>query len=313
MYLSFAHALVLVAFSSSTAQDEPAAWTETAVRPRDVTLETRADAEALATLQKGGKILFEDGFERGEESLAKYFEVRGKDDGRITLDGTPHTGETALRCVAPDRDGEASGSGASGWLGADGHDRVYFRRYIRFAEDYDQGHLNHTGGGLAGVAGGGKWDGMGEAGVRPRGDDRFTCGFEPWREWGRADAPGYMFLYAYWVDMAQGSDGNWWGNMLQPPVERRVVPKRGEWVCLEQMIQVNDIGEANGELAAWIDGELYMHLVGIRWRTDERLRLKRFNIGIYVHRAERENVVWYDDVALSTGYVGPIDEDDGRR
>jgi hypothetical protein len=149
---------------------------------------------------------------------------------------------------------------------------------------------------------------MGKAGVRPRGDDRFTCGFEPWRDWGRVEAPGYLFLYVYWVDMQQGRDGNWWGNMLEPTPEERVVPPRGEWVCLEQMIRVNDVGEANGELAAWVDGRLYLHFTGIRWRTDERVRIKRFDLGIYVHEARRRNVVWYDDVVVSTGYVGPLSD-----
>ena len=309
-----------LALSGTSLQDDPTAWSETVPRPRDVTEQTRADADALAVLQAHGKVLFQDDFESGEDSLAKYFEVRGGKDGRVALvprpgpeetdeetDAVTETGNLALRCAAPDRDGKASGSGVSAWLGRDGHDRVYFRRYIRFATDYDQGNLNHTGGGLAGVAGSGKWDGMGQAGVRPRGDDRFTCRFEPWCEWGRAALPGYLFLYTYWVDMAQGSDGNWWGNMLRPAPERRVIPARGEWVCLEQMIRVNDIGEANGELAAWVDGELYMHFKGLRWRTDERVKIKRFGLGIYIHEARRENVVWYDNVVLSTGYVGPLD------
>lgn len=284
---------------------DPAAWAEEMPRPRDVTLE---DERALAALERPGKVLFEDDFEGGAESLDRYFEVRGKDDGRVTLDGNGHRGKHCLRCVAPDRDGASSGAGASGWLGAEGHGRVHFRRYVRFAKDYDQGNLNHTGGGLAGLAGVGKWDEMGKAGVRPRGDDRFSCGFEPWRDWGRAAAPGYLFLYTYWVDMLRDRDGNYWGNMLQPAKERRVIPARGEWVCLEQMIQVNDIGEANGEVAAWVDGELYLHMKGIRWRTDERVRIKRFSLGIYIHEARRENVVWYDDVVLSSGYVGPRKE-----
>ncbi len=299
--------IVLAAVLAPAGQDEPPAWSEAASPPRDVTADTRKDKEALAALQKPGKVLFENDFEHGAESLSKFFEIRGRADGRVSLDGTPHRGETSLRCVAPDREGDSSGSGASAWLGDAGHDRIYFRRYIRFAEDYDQGNLNHTGGGLAGVAGTGKWDGMGKAGVRPRGDDRFTCGFEPWRDWGREDSPGYMFLYAYWVDMKKGRDGNWWGIMLEPPKEQRRVPKRGEWVCLEQMIQVNDVGKSNGELAAWIDGELYMHLDGIRWRTDELVRVKRFDVGIYIHAAKQKNVVWYDDVVVSTGYVGPVE------
>jgi len=35
------------------------------------------------------------------------------------------------------------------------------------------------------------------------------------------------------------------------------------------------------------------------------VRLKRFDIGIYIHEARKDNTVWYDDVALSTGYIGP--------
>lgn len=279
-------------------------------RPRDVTLETLADEEALAALQKPGRVLFEDDFE-SPKSLEKYFEIRGAKEGRARLvqdSELAHRGQGVIRFEAPAADGKSSGSGASGWLGETGHDRVSYRRTIRFAADYDQENLHHTGGGLAGIAGHGKWDEMGKAGHRPNGDDRFTCGFEPWRDWKRYASPGYMCLYAYWMDMRRDRDGNWWGNLLQPAdEERRIVPERDEWVCLEHMIVANDPGEANGELAAWIDGELYLHLKGIRWRSDERVKIKRFDLGIYVHQATRDNVVFYDDVVVSTGYVGPVE------
>jgi hypothetical protein len=36
------------------------------------------------------------------------------------------------------------------------------------------------------------------------------------------------------------------------------------------------------------------------------VKLKRFNIGVYVHQAAKDKTVWYDDVALSTGYVGLV-------
>ncbi len=35
------------------------------------------------------------------------------------------------------------------------------------------------------------------------------------------------------------------------------------------------------------------------------MKLKRFDIGVYVHEAKKDNTVWYDDVILSTGYIGP--------
>ncbi len=216
-----------------------------------------------------------------------------------------HTGRGAIRFTAPDRKGGQSGVQASGWFGPAGYDRVYFRRYIRFAADYDQGNLHHVGGGLAGVAGASRWRAMGKAGRRPRGDDYFKSSFEPWRGWARYPAPGYMFLYTYWMDMRRARDGAYWGNMLGPGEDKRVTLGRERWHCLEHMIRVNDVGKSNGELAAWIDGKLYIHYVGIRWRSSAEVKLKRFNIGVYIHRARQDNTVWYDDVALSTGYIGP--------
>ena len=71
-----------------------------------------------------------------------------------------------------------------------------------------------------------------------------------------------------------------------------------------------EYGQADGEMAAWIDGTLYLHLTGFRWRTTADLRLKRVSLDVYVHSSEQTNTVWYDDIALSTGYVGPMEEGD---
>jgi len=271
------------------------------------TAETRADRKALAELERPGKVVFRDGFE-SPASLKNYFEIRGEKDGRaklVTDSKTAHTGKGAIQFTALANKGKSSGAGASFWFGPKGHDRIYFRRYIKFAADYDQGNLNHVGGGLAGVAGANKWGGMGKAGVRPKGDDRFSSGFEPWRDWKRYPPPGFMFLYTYWMDMKRDRDGHYWGNNLCPADDERIALERNQWYCLEHMIKVNDIGHANGELAAWIDGKLYIHYRGFRWRSADDVRLKRFNIGVYIHRATKDNTVWYDDVVLSTGYVGP--------
>jgi hypothetical protein len=276
-------------------------------RPVLATEQTRSDRKALAELQRPGNVLFSDDFE-SPDSLTKYFEVRGKKTGlsKVVLDPKlARTGRGAFQCTAPARDGKESGAGASGWLGPEGHDRIHFRRYIRFAEDYDQGNLHHVGGGLAAVAGGNKWGQMGMAGKRPKGDDRFTSSFEPWKDWGRLPPPGRMFLYTYWMDMKRDRDGNYWGNNLEAAKEKRIALERGRWYCLEHMIRANTPGKADGELAAWIDGKLYIHYTGFRWRTSEAVRIKRFNLGVYVHHAKKDNTVWYDNVALSTGYLGP--------
>ncbi len=275
--------------------------------PRLVTAQTLADAAALAALQRPGKVFFEDDFE-SPDWHKKYFEIRGLREGharRSTDPALAHSGQGALQLTAPARGGRESGVGAVAWFGPEGYDCVYFRRYIRFAADYDQGNLHHVGGGLAAVAGADRYRAMGSAGIRPRGDDHFTSSFEPWRDWGRYPPPGYLFLYTYWMDMQRDRDGHYWGNMLGPEPNRRGALERNRWYCLEHMIRANDPGQANGELAAWIDGKLYIHYQGIRWRTSPQVKLKRFDLGLYQHQATRDNTVWYDDVVLSTGYIGP--------
>lgn len=275
--------------------------------PVAVTAATLGNAQELARLETPGQVFFSDGFE-ADSSLGNYLEISGLKEGRARLvkGSGAYSGSGAIQFDAPAKDGQSSGAGASYWFGPEGQKVVYFRRYIKFAADYNQGNLNHTGGGLAGVAGSNPWGGMGQAGIRPDGSDRFTCDFEPWRDWQRYPAPGYMFLYTYWVDMKVSNDGYYWGNFIEPAADQRLVLERDHWYCLEQMIRVNEVGQADGELAAWVDGQLYLHYQGFRWRLAEGVKIKRANFGIYIHEARQDNRVWYDEVALSTGYIGPL-------
>ncbi len=271
--------------------------------PREVTGETLADPGELARLEKPGEVFFEEGFESAD-ALARFYNRKQRE--RVVMKAElAHSGTGVLEMDVDDREGEAAAAGVTYWFHP-GQDVAYLRRYIRFAEDYDQGNLHHVGGSLYAVAGSDKWGGMGKAGIRPTGDDRFGASFEPWRAWGRNQPPGAMMLYTYWMDMKRDKDGHYWGNNLEPAGERQVLLKRGEWHCLEHMIRANTPGEADGEMAAWIDGKLYIHLKGFRWRSSPELRLKRISLILYVHQSDRANTVWYDDVALSTGYVGPL-------
>ncbi|MDD2599677.1 MAG: hypothetical protein PHO37_10670, partial [Kiritimatiellae bacterium] len=252
-FVGWAAAVFVAAASNALARSEGV--------PRLATAETRANAAVLSALQKPGQVFFEDDFESAA-SLKKYFEIRGREQGHVKLVSDPahvHSGQGALQVTAPAKGGDSAGAGATAWFGPAGYDTVYLRLYIKFDENYNQGNLNHTGGSLAAVGGHGKWDQMGQAGIRPKGDERFNSRFEPWCDWGKLTPPGYLFLYTYWMEMRQDPDGNYWGNMLGPDEKERYIPKRGECICLEHMIKANNPGEANGELAAWIDGQLYIH------------------------------------------------------
>lgn len=274
--------------------------------PRLVTTATRAAPAELARLRRPGRVLLVADFE-APSAFERWFEVQGRADGRTRLvdgAGLAHGGRSALQITAPANAGKASGAALSAWLGDEGHDALHLRYWIRYAADYDQGNLNHTGGSLTGVAGTDKWRGMGGAGLRPAGDDHFSTLVDSWRDWQRVAAPGFLHCYTYWMEMQQDRDGHYWGNMLGPEPERRFVPQRGEWTCVELRVAVNQVGKADGELAMWIDGELHLHYQGLRWRSSEAVRLKRAGVLCYVHAAERDNTVWFDDVVVSTGYIG---------
>jgi len=270
---------------------------------QDATERTRRDPGARRALETPGRVFFTADFER-EDWHKPFFDRYGFREGRlkrVTDRALVHQGRGSLECRLARRRGSVAS--ACYWF-PPGYDKVHLRWYCTFAPDFDQGHLMHFTG-LAAVAGNNRYAGMGKAGVRPTGYDRFTTGFEPWRNWGRHTAPGVMNFYSYFPNMKPDPKMNkYWGNTFRPA--KTFIPTRGQWHCLEIMLKANDPGESNGEQAAWIDGRLYAHFTGILWRRSAEVKIKRLYLGVYIHNSPKENVVRFDDVALSTGYIGAI-------
>ena len=102
--------------------------------------------------------------------------------------------------------------------------------------------------------------------------------------------------------MKIGSDGKYYANVFKP--ETKVLIERGEWYCMEVMLKANDAGLNNGEQAFWINGELIGHFKNIIWRFTNDLKINIFDIGLYIHDNKKINRIWYDDVIISTGFIG---------
>ncbi len=179
---------------------------------------------------------------------------------------------------------------------------------------------------------------QGGAGSRPEGDERVTVGIEPTGRNGRAPAPGVWNFYAYWQEMKASADGRYWGNGLHP-IQPHQVPIE-TWQCVELMLKLNTIGERDGALALWIDGELVADFrqgvlrkawtglgfelaedggepfEGFNFRKSEDLKVNFLWLLHFVteesnrrNRADepgRENSVWFDQVVVSTEYIGPM-------
>jgi hypothetical protein len=218
----------------------------------------------------------------------------------------------------------------------EGHDRLYTRMYVRFAEDCEPVH--HFGTCVGGNHPATPWPSV-RAGQPTQGDKSFWVGIEPFgRQW-------QWDYYAYWCEM-RGSPprGQTWGNSFIHDESLQV--RRGEWTCIEVMVRTN------GELALWIDGRPVSHLgagfprgkwvfdkfypgqsgEGVRWdaargdreyfttaaegdpfegfrfRTVPELKTNFLWLYLYITQGTRghANRVWFDDVVVATAYIGPL-------
>lgn len=181
---------------------------------------------------------------------------------------------------------------------APGYDRVHVRWYCKFAADFDQGNLMHLNRLIASKE---KW--AATAGTRPNGFDFFRTTLDVWRDWGRNPPPGEPVFYSYFPLMKiDQPTGKYYGNLFK--AGEKILIERGRWYSMEMMLKANDPGANNGEQAFWINGTLIGHFKNIVWRFTNDLKINSFQMGLFIHENEKINQIWYDDIIVSTGYIG---------
>lgn len=240
-------------------------------------------------------VLFHDDFEADRGGVRWN---RGEIPGRFCrITRRPedvHSGSGALEWEVP------AGTDTGGNVGhrlPRGREVLFLRWYMKFAEDFDQGNLTHTGGGLAACGPG--VEVPGDAGVRADGRNKYSTMLDPWRDWGRNPAPGELILYTYHPDQ-KGR----WGDNFRP--KNKFIPERGRWYCLEIMLRTNRMGARDGAVAVWADGRLLEVFGGLRLREVESLLPDKMFLVCYMHDSRKTNRVWFDDVVLATSYIGPM-------
>jgi hypothetical protein len=201
-----------------------------------------------------------------------------------------------------------------------GYEELYFRTWVRLAEDHEYVHHFLE---IAGTRPNAYWESDGNAGCRPNGTRwaGTTLDFDRQRR---------LFFYTYFPEMRCDS-GNYcsgdyvaqicrgcaakampctsrqeccWGNHFGP--EGPVVLPRGEWVCLEIGMRLNTPGQADGEMAFWVDGLEAHRQSGMHWRDVAELQLNKAWLQHYIAGgdADRSNRIWFDDVVVSTERIG---------
>jgi len=250
-------------------------------------------------IERDPSTIFVENFESGD--LKKWDDRDGNRPPEVELvaDGANvRGGKWAAQLTVPK--GKGVGADLTKWF-ARGYDQVYARWYCRFAPDYDQGNLNHTGGNLVAAR---ARPLLGVSGVKPNGTDRFCTGLEPWRDWKRNAPPGELMFYTYYPDMKRDPSGPYYGNPFKP--EKKVLLEHGRWYCLEMMVKANTSGQTDGEQAFWVDGELKGRFTGIRWRATDALKINCFWLLLYIHDNPQTNRIWVDDIVVATEYVGAV-------
>lgn len=211
-------------------------------------------------------------------------------------------GERSLKVTATlDKN---TGGGFTKWF--ESSERLFIRFYTKFDEDCDYVHHFCTLRANKSLQGKDRWSGFGGAGLLPDGKERFSTAIEPWGNWGQWSPPGRWNFYSYWHTMKASPDGKYWGNGFRPKSQPNI--QRGDWICVEFMIQHNTPGENDGQQAYWIDGELRGHWTGFNWRTSPTLFANALTLESYVTdrwTKQSENVVYFDNVVIAKSYIGP--------
>jgi hypothetical protein len=250
-------------------------------------------------------VIFADNFETGE-FRERWDSVRD-DEGSVLSQVAPgepqnRLGRRALRVTATL--GQNTGGGLTQWF--ESADRIFVRFYVRFDPSCDYVHHFVTLRANKSLQGKDRWSGFGGAGLRPRGDERFSTALEPWGNWGRWPAPGRWNFYSYWHEMKVSRDGKYWGNGFRPEEQPNIV--RGEWICAEFMLKHNTPGTPDGEQAFWINGELLGHWTGINWRKTAGLQANALTLEAYVTdrwTKNPTNIVEFDNLVIASDYIGP--------
>jgi hypothetical protein len=269
------------------------------------------------------------GFDVWRSSYGWTDQIGADNPGRMQASPDAHSGGWAVHYPAAQSAGyqgadliyrTCSGTNKTG-CALESHDALYFRAYVKLAPDHQRVHH------FLSVSGSQEyWDAYGNAGCRPNG----------YRAMGTTvdfDANTHdTFFYTYFPEMKCDSGATCdkyadsqaicsgcaqkemactngpeccWGNHFRPSPE--VALPVGKWVCLEMMMKANDVGQKNGEMAYFIDGQLAHQVTTMQWRTTADLGLNMVRLQHYMTTSgaqSHSNQVWFDDVVVSTQPIG---------
>ena len=176
-------------------------------------------------------------------------------------------------------------------------EEIYFRYYLRFADDWNP----KRGGKLPGLAGTYGRAGWGGRAVNGRNGWSARGLFK-----GQTNGKTPIGYYCYHADMKGRYGANWvWDRDGLGFLENN------RWYCIEQYVRLNTPGQRDGILRGWVDGKPAFEKTDVRLRDVPTLKIETVWINLYhggAWTAETEDHLYIDNVVISREYVGPMTE-----
>lgn len=181
-------------------------------------------------------------------------------------------------------------------------EEIYFRYYLRFAEDWDP---VVDGGKLPGLAGT-----YGKAGWGGRRADA-SVGWSMRGQFNRAPSAanplhGMITIgtYAYHAAMEDDFGDHWYWMK-----DGLGLLERNRWYCVEQYFRVNTLGSRDGILRAWIDGALAFQKEDIFVRDVPSIKIEQVWMNVYhggTAPAARSMHLYIDSVVIARKPIGCV-------
>jgi hypothetical protein len=181
-------------------------------------------------------------------------------------------------------------------------EEIYFRYYLRFAQDWDP---VVDGGKLPGVAGTYGKAGWGGRRASPAVGWSMRGSFNLAPSIGNP-LHGYVTIgtYAYHAAMEDNFGDHWpWIN------DGLGVLERNRWYCIEQYFKVNTLGLRDGILRAWIDGSLAFEKDDIYVRDLDSIKIEEVWMNVYhggTAPASYNMHLYIDNVVIAKKPIGCI-------
>ena len=179
---------------------------------------------------------------------------------------------------------------------------IYFRYYLRFANDWDP---STDGGKLPGISAT-----YGRAGWGMRKSD----GYNGWSVRGafarRVSAATSVARltalgsYAYHAEI-EDSSGEYWGWSEGPSG----LLENNRWYAIEQYVKLNTPGRNDGVFRAWVDGRSVLERTKVRYRNTPDLKIESIWLNVYYGGTAvppKDMAMYIDNVVVARRYIGPI-------